>query len=147
MTELEGLKSRNFDFIIHSHVLEHIPCDEAYTLFHLHRALKEDGRHIFVVPFVKGSYDCTFAEIGRVERERRFVQWDHVRRFGLEDISQTLGKLIELSYDFNAEDILPKEELERIRLPKYTWKGLSVFTVIDLGRYDMKLLDSSRVNT
>lgn len=140
MTELDGLPSREYDFIIHCHVLEHIPCNEAYTLWHLHRALKEDGRHVFCVPLAKGYYDCTYTDIGREERVRRFGQWDHVRLFGRSDLDRSLGKLIKLPFDYDVTRDFSKETLREIRFPEDAWKGLSVHTIINLGRYDMKLL-------
>jgi len=141
MTNLDDLPSFEFDFIVHSHVLEHIPCNEAYTLFHLHRALKKDGRHIFIIPIRRGRYyDCAYNGVDHRERERRFDQSDHVRIFGLEDLDMSLGKLLELPQNYDALDQFSIEQLTGIGLPETYWKGLSVNSVLNLGRHDMKLL-------
>ena len=82
MCKLEGFKSEEWDLIIHSHVLEHTPCNIGYTLFHLHRMLKQTGRHVFVVPFMPGYFDETFANIdvnGWDSEEWNIEEWHRVR--------------------------------------------------------------------
>ena len=55
LCELDEYSSSTYDLILHLHVLEHIPCNIAYPLFHLHRMLKEHGRHLCVIPFMNGN--------------------------------------------------------------------------------------------
>ena len=55
LTKLDQEASCQYDLILHSHVLEHIPCNIAYTLFHLHRMLTPNGRHVCVIPFTPGT--------------------------------------------------------------------------------------------
>jgi len=145
LSNLEELPSKEYDFIVHSHVLEHVPCNEAYTLYHLHRALKEDGRHLFIIPVQKGHYDCTYVDVGRPERERRFGQWDHVRWFGREDLDQSLGKLIDLPWNYDAARDFPAYLLAGHNIPSQSCKGITGNTVFNLGRYDMKLLSREPV--
>jgi ubiquinone/menaquinone biosynthesis C-methylase UbiE len=66
-SDVEALPDNHFDLILHSHVFEHIKCNIAYVLFHLHRSLKEDGWHICVIPFLGGSYEEHFANISEAE--------------------------------------------------------------------------------
>lgn len=140
LCRLESLPSDHYDLILHSHVLEHVTCNIAYTLFHLHRALKETGHHVFVVPFRPGKYDECFQDIGAAERERRFGQDDHVRSFGMQDVADHLGKLVEVDPGFDAEAVFGAQLLEQCNIPRSAWKGLSPHMPISLGKHQMTLL-------
>jgi hypothetical protein len=140
LCRLEDLPEAHYDLILHSHVMEHIPCNIAYTMFHLHRSLKHDGTHLCVVPFLPGGYDECFAEIGDAERVRRFGQNDHVRRFGRDDVDKHLGSILDFDHEFDAtRDFHPKDLLEA-NIPESAWSGLTVHTVLKLRRQDMRLL-------
>ena len=139
-TDVEKLPENHFDLIIDSHVLEHLRCNIAYILFHLHRSLKKDGWHICVVPFSSGSYEEHFAEISADEATRRFGQFDHVRRFGRDDIEASLGKLLKFNRDFDATRDFPPDVLRRHNIPETSWRGLTPDTVLHLRKYDMRLL-------
>jgi phosphoglycolate phosphatase len=140
LCELDNQPSNEYDIIIHSHVLEHIPCNIAYTLFHLHRMLKKDGQQICIIPFMKGKYDECFQEIGDEERNRRFGLCDHVRRFGNEDIQSHLGKLVNIPNTFDATDTFSEEVLIDANIPKSRWTGFHGSTVLKLAKYDMKFI-------
>jgi phosphoglycolate phosphatase len=140
LCELDDQPSGEYDLIIHSHVLEHVPCNVAYTLFHLHRMLKDDGRHICVIPFMAGKYDECFQDIGNEERQRRFGQFDHVRRFGKEDMGSHLGKLLNLPEEFNALDTFSEETLRAANIPENHWRGFHIGTVLYLRKTDRTLL-------
>lgn len=140
LCDLEDWPSFEFDLIIHSHVLEHVPCNIAYTLFHLHRMLSNNGTHLCIIPFMPGKYDECFQDIGDHERIRRFGQNDHVRRFGSDDIHAHLGKLLKLPSKFDAtEDFSPKTLIEA-NIPENHWRGFHIGTVLSLKRQDMVLL-------
>ena len=140
LCDLDDQPSFEYDLIIHSHVLEHTPCNIAYTLFHLHRMLKEDGHHLCVIPFMSGKYDECFQDIGNEERKRRFGQFDHVRRFGNRDIHAHLGKPINIPREFDATKSFSEETLRHANIPENHWKGFHISTVLSLKRYDMKFL-------
>ena len=142
LCKLEALESNSYDLILHVHVLEHVPCNIAYPLYHLHRALKPGGTHLFLVPFMGGKYDECFQDIGDAERRRRFGQEDHVRRFGVVDVAEHLGKLVELNAKFDAEADLGAALLERYNVPRNAWKGLSPHTPISLKKDQMLFLAS-----
>ncbi|MGB3408629.1 MAG: methyltransferase domain-containing protein [Jannaschia sp.] len=139
LTRLDHWESAAFDIIVHSHVMEHIPCTLAYPLYHLHRMLKPKGRHVCVIPFLPGTYDECFAALPQGERMRRFGQNDHVRRFGVEDVEQHLGKLVVLPDPYDAEREFGAETLDRARVPPHMRHGLTTATVLDLARGDMRL--------
>lgn len=140
LCQLDDQPSLAFDLIIHSHVLEHTPCNIAYTLFHLHRMLTPGGIHLCVIPFLKGEYDECFQDIGNDERTRRFGQFDHVRRFGSNDIASHLGKLLKLPDTFDATTRFAPELLRESNIPEAHWRGFHISTVLQLTRSDMTLI-------
>lgn len=132
-------KSNSYDFIIHSHVLEHIDCNLAYPLFHLHRMLKYNGRHIFIVPFINGAYEESFTELPDEIRTQRFGQFDHIRNFGNADINKHLGRLLALPANFDASLDFSTDTLRTCNIPQSHWVGFHAGTVFDLGKNDYLL--------
>ncbi len=139
LCHLDSESSDNYDLIVHSHVLEHTPCNIAYTLCHLHRMLRPSGRHVFIVPFMKGGFDECFQDIGKEERVRRFGQDDHVRRFGRDDLDRHLGKVLRLPATFNATNDFTEGDLREANIPKPHWTGFQSSAVIILNKYDINL--------
>jgi predicted SAM-dependent methyltransferase len=139
LQDLDNFPSNEFDYILHNHVLEHVPCSYAYTLFHLHRMLKATGLHLFSVPFMRGYYDETYQDIGDEARIKRFGQNDHVRRFGADDVQKHLGKVIRLPEVYDAERDFKAEVLESANVPRAFWAGYNGSTVLSLGKEDYLL--------
>ena len=110
VTDVWGLPDDTYDLIIHSHVLEHVPCWLAAVFWNLQRALKPDGRHVFALPFldVGGSSENLDPSIGDDARQIAFGQRDHVRAFSLHDVDATLGTLFTLN-DTNSRFILDED--------------------------------------
>jgi hypothetical protein len=119
--------------------MEHIPCNIAYTLFHLHRMMKAGGRHVCVIPFLPGKYDECFQDIPERERIRRFGQHDHVRRFGIDDVDRHLGAIVDLPSEFDALNRFGEERLRIANIPEGAWRGFSIHTVLELKKDDFKL--------
>ncbi|MBO6757309.1 MAG: methyltransferase domain-containing protein [Roseibium sp.] len=142
LCELEDQPSNKYKYIINSHILEHIPCNIAYSLWHLHRMLTEDGIHFLVVPFVKGKYDECFQDLPPAVRSKRFGQEDHMRNISIDDLDQHLGKILSLPKDFDATLFFTEEELKDANIPEPFWRGYSMNSVIMLKKYDMKLLSA-----
>lgn len=140
LTDLESWASNEFDLIIHSHVLEHIPCNVAYPIFHLHRMLKPTGKHLCCIPFSTGVYDECFDQIDDAERARRFGQRDHVRRFGRDGLAMSLGNIVRLPDHFDATDSFNEAALSKHNIPKRLWKGFHTATVLSLSKNDYRLL-------
>lgn len=139
LCDLDHEKSNQFDFIIHSHVLEHTPCNVAYTLFHLHRMLKRNGVHICIIPFMNGKYDESFQDLTDAEKTKRFGQFDHVRRFGKTDINNHLGCILNIPQDFDASKDFDRNVLLNNNIPESHWKGFHIGTVLKLRKNDYKL--------
>jgi hypothetical protein len=139
LCDLEHWPSNHFDLVLHSHVLEHTKCNIAYSLFHIHRMLKPGGRHVFLLPFTSGHFEESFEEISPGERQRRFGQWDHVRKFGVDDIENHLGKILTLPETVDAEACYGRSVLEGAAIPERLWNGLHGSSVIDVGKDDYRL--------
>ena len=92
-----------FDVIYCSHVLEHVSDDRA-ALRELHRVLKPDGWALIMVPI---TAERTFEDPSVTdpkERERRFGQDNHVRRYGRDFV----GRLQETGFNvrvFGVSDV------------------------------------------
>ena len=86
--DIHDLKFRDgtFDYVICSHVLEHVADDRA-AMRELGRVLKPDGTALILVP-VMGTPDGRTHEDPSItdpgERELAFGQSDHVRKYGLD---------------------------------------------------------------
>lgn len=78
-----------FDAVLCSHVLEHV-ADDRKAMRELHRVLAPGGWALILAPAREGLTveDPTIEDPG--ERERRFGQHDHVRIYGLTDLTQRL---------------------------------------------------------
>ncbi|MGQ3212940.1 hypothetical protein [Shinella sp.] len=97
MTDVYGLPSEEYDLVLHSHIMEHVPCWVAGILWHLHRSLKRTGVHLFCIPVMPGHSSEDIGPLSDEERTRRFNQKDHVRRFGDQDIERTIGTIFDLN--------------------------------------------------
>jgi phosphoglycolate phosphatase len=137
--EAAALPDAHYDLIIHNHVMEHLPCNVTAILYHLHRALKPGGRHVFSVPILPGRYDETFSDIPEPERVKRFGQFDHVRRFGRDDIHQSLGMLFRIPQDYDISRTFSVADLEAANIPAEAWNGFTSHTVFCLKKDDLLL--------
>jgi phosphoglycolate phosphatase len=144
LCNLDEWKTGAFDLIIHSHVLEHTPCNIAYTMFHLDRILAPGGRQICVIPFMPGSWDESFSEMPDAERISRFGQNDHVRRFGRDDLQPSLGKIMRVPETFDAEADLGRELLISHNIPESEWRGFHGSTILIFKKGDYLLSPDTR---
>jgi SAM-dependent methyltransferase len=110
------LPDASFDAVICSHVLEHVSDDHA-AMKELRRIIAPGGWCLVMVPLDVGR-DSTYEDpdiTTPAERERAFLQHDHVRLYA-PDISQRLAQA-----GFDVECIRPRDEFgvslfERCRL-------------------------------
>lgn len=144
VSDAQKLPSNYYDLILHNHVSEHVPCSLAYVLFHLHRALKPTGHHIFSIPIMSGCYDEYLGELPPEEATRRFGQFDHLRRFGREDIERHIGKMLHLDLDYSLYKFESSAaNLDACNIPESERRGLNGSTVFVVGKFDY-LLSSER---
>lgn len=82
LTDMSCYSNGQFDFVICSHVLEHVD-DDGKALAELRRVLKPGGRAILMVPILEDPnvFDEDPGVTDEAERWRRFGQFDHVRLY------------------------------------------------------------------
>lgn len=87
---MSGIENESYDYIICSHVLEHVQ-DDKKAIRELYRILKKDGFCLFLVP-VALDLEKIDEEWGLTEEEnwKRFGQGDHCRRYNKEGITERL---------------------------------------------------------
>ncbi len=138
-SDCESLKTGAYDLIIHSHVMEHVPCDVTAVFFHLQRSLKETGAQIFSIPILSGYWDCCLGEVDLEERIKRFGQDDHVRRFGASDLHRTLGMVFPLPEDYDLTRQFDESELDRFNVPQTARRGFTSSSVFVMRKRQFKL--------
>ncbi|MFL9827947.1 class I SAM-dependent methyltransferase [Rhodoplanes sp. SY1] len=139
ISDASTLPDNHYDIILHLHVLEHIPCNLAHAIYHLYRALKPDGRHIFCIPLMSGHYDECFAPLSNEMRTLRFGQFDHVRRFGVEDFDHHIGLLLNLDKDYSLYNTHSRDQLDACNIPVKERSGLNGSTIFVTSKTDYRL--------
>lgn len=138
--DTEALEPNSYDCIIHSHVLEHLPCNWTMVLVLLHRALKPGGWHIFCMPILSGQYEESLAPLTAEEAVSRFGQNDHVRRFGRADLERTLGMIFQGSLERHIlGNRFTDEVLDTANVPESERRTLSSSTAFVFRKNDTKL--------
>jgi SAM-dependent methyltransferase len=111
-----ALPDGSFDGIICSHVLEHVPDDHA-AFREMRRILRPGGSSLVMVPLNGTIYqsdeDPTVTD--PEERHRRFGQFDHVRRYGL-DIQDRAAKGGFAVKCHSITSVMSAEEMKRMGL-------------------------------
>lgn len=138
VTGAEKLPSQHYDIVLHSHVMEHLPCNETVVLYHLHRSLKPSGKHIFCIPIHDGHYESDLGNLSGEERTRRFHQHDHIRRFGRADFRNTIGMIFDLKL-FDLERLVGANQLRANAIPEEGWRGVSGHMYYFAEKDDIKL--------
>ena len=139
LCSLESLPSNEFDLIIHSHVMEHVKCNYAVPLFHLDRALARDGAQVVTIPFMSGYFEEDLGPISAEDASERFGQYDHVRRFGSEDIERHLGAVITLPKSIDHTRHFPRSTLKNSNIPETVWRVWGHSSVVTLRKGDYKI--------
>ena len=102
-------QENEFDFILCSHVLEHIS-DDQKAMSELFRVLKLGGEAVIMVPLCGETTIEDPAVTDPQERHRLFGQSDHVRYYGRDIIVrlQSIGFSVAV---VNPEDVIPSKQL------------------------------------
>lgn len=91
---LAKLPNNAFDLVIHNHVLEHIPCAIEPVLREFSRVMRPGGHHFFSVPIQgRRTVEDLSATLPPEERLARFLQKDHMRLFGSDDLLTLLRRI------------------------------------------------------
>lgn len=104
ITEMKIYEDERFDFIICSHILEHVNQDEK-AMSELYRVLNKNGKAIIMVPIMLSlSEDYENKEvITEMDRWKHFGQYDHVRMYSKQGF---LEKLKKVGFKINQFDSL-----------------------------------------
>jgi len=115
---ISSLPENHYDLVVHSHVLEHVPCNYTCVLQGLHRLVRPGGAQLFAVPMrKKGGYrEDQSPDLTSDERWKRFGRHNHVRSFALDDLPHTIGAVFDLSKSM-PEHCFSAEELAEIGAP------------------------------
>ncbi len=112
--DLSSIANNSIDFIICSHVLEHIP-DDLKAMQNMYGILKPDGKAIMMAPILKNTDEVDEDPncIDVAERWRRFGQDDHIRLYSRKVFVERLR-----AAGFNIE-IIEGKNLDKHELTKY----------------------------
>jgi phosphoglycolate phosphatase len=122
-TDVEKLPSRHYDLVIHSHVLEHVPCNATAILFHFHRALVDGGAQLVSIPIMSARYEEDLGDLTD----------------GAQDLDRTLGMVFRLPNTYDLERMFSKELLDRHRIPENARRGFTSHSVFCFRKDDLKL--------
>jgi SAM-dependent methyltransferase len=110
-----GYPDGTFDFVIASHVLEHI-VDDSKAMRELYRVTKKSGQVILLVPMTnkKVTYEDKNIKT-KAARLKAFDQDDHVRKYGADFIDrlENAGFIVKT---YKANDLAGKKEVLRMSL-------------------------------
>lgn len=138
--DAETLVPETYDYIIHSHVLEHVPCNWTMILLFLHRALKRGGKHIFCMPILSGQFEESLQPLSPEEAVRRFGQNDHVRRIGRADLDKTLGMIFKGDLDRHIlGNSFSDDILDSVNVPEGERRILNSSTIFVFEKDDLKI--------
>jgi SAM-dependent methyltransferase len=117
-TDILNLEAASVDLIIHSHVLEHLPCLVEPVLENMKRLLKPGGMMLFSVP-IHGDFTVEGIDpaLTREETEMRARQGEHMRSFGRIDFPVTLARILGGDCLIRQKDHFDLRELELANIP------------------------------
>lgn len=132
-TDLESIPREHYDVVLHTHVLEHVPCNYTIVLQNLHALLKPGGFHIFSFPIGPGHYrEDQSPLLSEDVRKATYGLKDHVRRFGRDDFVPMVGCIFGITENYSLTNFVPGEVLERagISSERWTLQGLGPVLVV-----------------
>ncbi len=130
-TDLADIADESYDLILHSHVLEHVPCDVSAVLREMDRILAPGGLHFLSVPF-RGTTTAEdlSPDLTEAERKTRFGQEDHMRIFGTESLTEMLRDVWgDHKHLVEMAEIFSRDELRSAVIPTDAWRGISSHSI------------------
>lgn len=132
-----------FDFVIHNHVMEHVPDDKEFIVECL-RVLKDDGKMIVCLPFdPKRRSLPTDLTLTPDQCTARFHQPDHVRLYGYDFMNRLADSRWNIR-ELKLDDIFTPEQIDVMRLRYMNFKltdGYVLITKKEIssdGKYDLR---------
>ncbi|MFC6760212.1 methyltransferase domain-containing protein [Sulfitobacter porphyrae] len=126
-TDLGEIPDASYDMILHSHVLEHVPCSVETVLHEMDRILAPGGIHFLSVP-IRGekTVEDLSPDLTDAERLARFGQEDHMRIFGSADLQALLtGVWGPGEHLVEPIQLFKRDDLRRAVIPTVAWQGVS----------------------
>jgi SAM-dependent methyltransferase len=116
ITDLKNFTDNTFDYIICSHVLEHVPAD-LKAMTELRRVVKPGGHAYILIPqdLTKQETNEDPSIVTPEQRAKYFGQYDHVRMYGLD----FTDRLMKAGFKVSVIDYVKKlssTEIEKFRL-------------------------------
>jgi ubiquinone/menaquinone biosynthesis C-methylase UbiE len=112
-------EDESFSVVMCNHVLEHVD-DDLLAMREIHRVLKPGGWAILQVPFFPPLPEITEEDLSiknPKERERRFGQDDHVRKYG-KDYADRLRRSGFKVIEANPTSEMSDADVKHLALPK-----------------------------
>ncbi len=133
-TDMEALPPASFDLLLHSHVLEHLPCHVEPVLRNMKRLLKPGGVMLFSVP-IDGELSSEGIDPPKnaEEMSMRQRQGDHLRIFGRRDFPDELARILGSDCLVRQKDLFTDDEMLAANVPvarKGEPNGKSVFLYV-----------------
>jgi SAM-dependent methyltransferase len=130
---LAALAPRSFDLILHSHVLEHLPCDVVTVLRQMAGLLRPGGSMMFSIPIdAEHSREGVDEAKTEAEREMRRRQGEHLRVFGKRDVVPWLEGVLGADCLVRQAELFTPEELAAAAVPvsrrEPTGKSVFIYT-------------------
>jgi SAM-dependent methyltransferase len=119
--DIGRLAPASFDLIMHSHVLEHLPCQAEGVLRGLSNLLKPGGVMMFSVP-IKGEASIEGIDPAANDQERamRLAQGEHMRIFGSRDFPALVRQVLGQDCLLHQSEHFSPRELEAANIPVAT---------------------------
>lgn len=129
-SDVFDLKDESYDVVIHSHVLEHVPCNPAVAFLELNRALRPGGHHVFAVPlYALHHRENLSPDLSSEFRKEHYGQDDHMRVFGTSDFPVLLRSVFRGFQEIKASDLVQPQELSNAAIPQAALDALTAHTV------------------
>jgi len=113
-----GLAPASFDLLIHSHVLEHLPCAPEHVLSRMKALLKPGGTMLFCVPIVGDrSIEGLDPPTTPQDKTLRLTQGDHLRIFGRVDFLKMLRRVLGSDGFVPQASLFTDDELRAAAVP------------------------------
>jgi SAM-dependent methyltransferase len=130
-TDRASIPAESFDLILHSHVLEHLPCAFEPVLTDMKRMLKPGGVMMFSVP-IDGEVTSEGLDPAQnnVEVILRARQGEHLRIFGRSDFASIVARILGSDCLLDQRKLFTERELSEANIPiarKGEPTGKSVF--------------------
>lgn len=125
--------------------MEHIYCNYTMVMLGLHSKLKIGGRHIFSVPIFAGYSGSNLdPELPTSVRQKKYLQRDHIRKFGRLDFDANMGMVLGTTSAYDLSNYVAAQRLLDANIPESRWRPTGKGTVFVVERTEESLEDIVR---